>query len=147
MTITVRRPLRRRSGQQRGLAATAAARSVPGLHLLRLPLGLVPLVLVAVCAGTGAAAATAPPSPGGAAMPAAAGAPPATQTCPAASWTLARDAEQTIVVPVAETGVAAVAPQVAAGVGGIVLFGSAAPSNLAAQLRSLAARAPGGIAP
>jgi beta-N-acetylhexosaminidase len=43
--------------------------------------------------------------------------------------------------------VAAVDAEVAAGVGGVILFGSKAPTDLAAQLKALTARAPGGIAP
>jgi beta-N-acetylhexosaminidase len=68
-------------------------------------------------------------------------------SCPASTWPLGRVAEQTIVVPVDETGVGAVAAQVAAGIGGIVLFGSAAPADLARQLSALEAHAPGGIDP
>lgn len=49
-------------------------------------------------------------------------------------------------VPVAETDVAAVTSEVAAGAGGVILFGSSAPSTLPASLRTLAA-ASGGIAP
>jgi beta-N-acetylhexosaminidase len=52
-----------------------------------------------------------------------------------------------VVVPVSETDVTAIAPEVAAGAGGIILFGSAAPTNLGAQLRSLDALAPHGISP
>ena len=62
-------------------------------------------------------------------------------------WSLRRQARQTIVVPVQETHVAAVDAQVAAGIGGIILFGSVAPTDLGAQLRSLKAQALGGIAP
>jgi beta-N-acetylhexosaminidase len=69
------------------------------------------------------------------------------RSCPATTWPLGRVAEQTIVVPVEETDVGAVEPQVAAGVGGIVLFGSAAPADLAAQLRALESHAPRGIDP
>ncbi len=50
-------------------------------------------------------------------------------------------------VPAEETDVAAVAPSVAAGAGGVILFGSSAPSDLGAQLRALAAQAEGGLAP
>lgn len=64
-----------------------------------------------------------------------------------ATWSLTRLAEQTLIIPVAETDVAAVAPEVAAGAGGVLLFGSVAPANLAASLHSLAAAAPSGIAP
>ena len=64
-----------------------------------------------------------------------------------ATWSLTRLAEQTLVVPVSESDVAAVTAEVAAGAGGVILFGSSAPSNLAASLHALAASAPGGIAP
>lgn len=64
-----------------------------------------------------------------------------------ATWTDARLAEQTIVVPVDETAVSTIAPEVAAGAGGVILFGSAAPVDLGAQLHSVASGAPGGIAP
>ena len=63
------------------------------------------------------------------------------------SWSLSRRAAQLIVVPVGESHVGGVAPAVQIGAGGIILFGSAAPSNLAAQLGSLVAQAPAGIAP
>jgi beta-N-acetylhexosaminidase len=63
------------------------------------------------------------------------------------TWTDQRLAEQTIVVPVDEQQVGTVQPEVTAGAGGIILFGSAAPANLAVQLQSLASTAPGGIAP
>lgn len=62
-------------------------------------------------------------------------------------WDLARRAAQLVVVPVEETAVGSVAPAVAAGAGGIILFGTAAPTDLGVRLRSLAAGAPGGITP
>ena len=64
-----------------------------------------------------------------------------------ASWPLERLAEQTIVVPVDERNVAAVQAEVAAGAGGILLFGTSAPSDLGAQLHALETFAPGGVAP
>lgn len=64
-----------------------------------------------------------------------------------ATWSVTRLAEQTVVVPVSETDVAAVTPEVAAGAGGVILFGASAPSNLAADLRSLAEAAPNRVAP
>ncbi len=64
-----------------------------------------------------------------------------------ASWTLARLAAQTIVVPVQESDVAAVAQEVASGVGGVILFGASAPADLARQLSDLRASAPRGVAP
>jgi beta-N-acetylhexosaminidase len=64
-----------------------------------------------------------------------------------ATWTLDRLAEQTLVVPVDESNAAAVTAEVAAGAGGVILFGSSAPSSLATGLHALATAAPGGIAP
>jgi beta-N-acetylhexosaminidase len=64
-----------------------------------------------------------------------------------ATWSDTRLAEQTIVVPVDETQVAAITPEVAAGAGGVILFGSSAPADLAAQLQSVVSAPPGGIAP
>jgi beta-N-acetylhexosaminidase len=64
-----------------------------------------------------------------------------------ATWSLTRLAEQTLVVPVSESDVAAVTAEVAAGAGGVILFGSSAPANLATTLHNLSASAPGGIAP
>jgi beta-N-acetylhexosaminidase len=58
-----------------------------------------------------------------------------------------RLAEQTVVVPVQEADVTAVTPQVAAGAGGVILFGSAAPTDLGSSLAQLVANARGGIAP
>lgn len=63
------------------------------------------------------------------------------------TWSDQRVAEQTIVVPVDETQVATVAPEVAAGAGGVILFGSTAPADLGAQLQSLVSGAPAGVAP
>jgi beta-N-acetylhexosaminidase len=52
-----------------------------------------------------------------------------------------------VAIPVQETDVDAVQAEVAQGVGGLLLFGTAAPSNLGAQLKALETGAPGGIAP
>jgi beta-N-acetylhexosaminidase len=64
-----------------------------------------------------------------------------------ASWSIARLAAQTIVVPVAQTDVGAIAPDVAGGAGGVILFGASAPANLAQDIASLRASASGGITP
>jgi len=64
-----------------------------------------------------------------------------------ATWTVNRLAAQTVVVPVTESNVAAVADQVANGAGGVILFGSSAPAGLADALADLVARAPDGIEP
>ena len=63
------------------------------------------------------------------------------------SWTIDRLAAQVVAVPVQETQVAAVAPEVAQGVGGVLLFGATAPADLGAALTSLESTAPGGIRP
>lgn len=63
------------------------------------------------------------------------------------SWSLTRRAEQLIVVPVEETDVAGIAPAVQDGVGGIILYGPNAPTDLASQLSTLKAHAPGGLKP
>lgn len=64
-----------------------------------------------------------------------------------ATWSDQRLVEQTIVVPVDETQVAAVTPEVAAGAGGVILFGSTAPGDLGTQLHTLVSGARDGIAP
>jgi beta-N-acetylhexosaminidase len=64
-----------------------------------------------------------------------------------ATWSLPQLAEQTVVIPVSETDVTSIAPEVTAGAGGVILFGSSAPANLGAQLRTLDALAPQGISP
>ncbi len=62
-------------------------------------------------------------------------------------WKVRRLAEQTVVVPVDENHVGLVEPEVADGAGGVILFGSQAPDDLAARLAHLRAQARGGIAP
>jgi beta-N-acetylhexosaminidase len=63
------------------------------------------------------------------------------------TWPVRRVAAQMVVVPVNENHVGAVATEVASGVGGVILFGSSAPSDLGTDLARLLSRAPGGIAP
>lgn len=63
------------------------------------------------------------------------------------TWSVTRLAAQSVVVPVEETNVAAAGPAVDQGAGGIILFGSAAPTDLGDQLATVEAGAPGGIAP
>jgi beta-N-acetylhexosaminidase len=63
------------------------------------------------------------------------------------TWSATQLAEQTIVIPVSEGDVASVTPEIAAGAGGVILFGSSAPISLGADLRRLETTAPGGIAP
>jgi beta-N-acetylhexosaminidase len=74
-----------------------------------------------------------------------------TTTCTVAgvvsTWSVRKTAAQTVVVPVNENHVSAVATEVAAGVGGVILFGSSAPSDLGTRLARLLGHAPGGIVP
>ncbi|MBV8301719.1 MAG: glycoside hydrolase family 3 protein [Candidatus Dormibacteraeota bacterium] len=72
---------------------------------------------------------------------------PCSATGVLAGWPLQRLAEQTIVVPVDGSDPEAVLPEVAAGAGGVILFGSSAPADLAAELQALTAAAPQGLAP
>jgi beta-N-acetylhexosaminidase len=62
-----------------------------------------------------------------------------------ASWSIERRAAQLVVVPVEEDDVIAAKPLVAGGVGGIILFGSDAPSALPANLAALQRSAPRGL--
>ena len=64
-----------------------------------------------------------------------------------ATWSVERLAEQTVVVPTAETAVSSVTAEVAAGAGGVILFGTQAPPDLAQALAALNRSARGGIAP
>ena len=62
-----------------------------------------------------------------------------------ATWTDSRLAMLTIAVPVSESAPGAALPEVQAGAGGLLLFGSSAPSNLGAQLASVETQVPGQI--
>jgi beta-N-acetylhexosaminidase len=64
-----------------------------------------------------------------------------------ANWSLARRSAQLLAVPIDVAHVASLGPSVAAGAGGILLYGSDAPANLGARLRSIEARAEGGVVP
>jgi beta-N-acetylhexosaminidase len=72
---------------------------------------------------------------------------PCTNAGVLAGWSVSRLAKQTLVVPVQESDVGAVTSEVAAGIGGVILFGSSAPASLGSDLAALVARAPGGIRP
>ncbi len=62
-------------------------------------------------------------------------------------WGVRRLAEQTVVVPVPETEVGLAEPEIADGAGGVILFGSRAPDDLATRLAQLRGHAPDGIEP
>lgn len=64
-----------------------------------------------------------------------------------ATWSIDRLAAQVVAVPVQETQVAAVTPEVAQGVGGVLLFGATAPADLGSALTTLESTAPGGLRP
>lgn len=64
-----------------------------------------------------------------------------------ATWSVNQLAEQTVIVPVAENDTGSVKSEVAAGAGGVILFGASAPANLAADLKRLDAVAPNSVAP
>lgn len=64
-----------------------------------------------------------------------------------ATWSIDRLAAQIVAVPVQESQVAVVAPEVAEGVGGVLLFGATAPADLGSALTSLESTAPDGIRP
>ncbi len=60
---------------------------------------------------------------------------------------MTRRAAQLVFAPAQETDIPAARPLVAAGVGGLLLFGSAAPASLPRQLAALRRHALGGLAP
>ncbi len=62
-----------------------------------------------------------------------------------ATWSNRRLAMLTIAVPADETSPESVTGEVAAGAGGVLLFGTAAPENLGADLTALRAQVPGGL--
>jgi beta-N-acetylhexosaminidase len=63
------------------------------------------------------------------------------------TWSTARRAAQLVVAPAQENDVLAARPMVEAGVGGLLLFGSAAPADLPRQLAALHRHALGGLPP
>jgi beta-N-acetylhexosaminidase len=119
---------------------------------------LVLRLVVAAAAAVLAACSSSPPPVAGTSAPSASHATsaaprPATTPSPSctagvlATWSVHRLAEQTMAIPVDESDVGSVAPEVAAGAGGVVLFGADAPAGLASSLAKLTRDAPDGIAP
>ena len=84
-------------------------------------------------------------SPAASASSAATGAAGCTNASKLAGWSDRRLAMLTIAVPASENAVGGVAPEVAAGAGGVLLFGSSAPSRLGSDLTALKAQVPGRI--
>ncbi|WP_042417361.1 glycoside hydrolase family 3 N-terminal domain-containing protein [Streptacidiphilus anmyonensis] len=74
-----------------------------------------------------------------------AAAPTCSNTSKLATWSNQRLAMTTIAVPVDENNVSAATSEVAAGAGGIVLFGSSAPANLGSQISALKSHVPGNL--
>jgi beta-N-acetylhexosaminidase len=117
--------------------------------------GVVAMVLLAACGEAPAPEPTAAPSATSATTSASPSTEPSTTTPPPpcttagvlATWSVARLAEQTVVIPIGEDNVSAITAEVAAGAGGIILFGSRAPTNLGSSLKRLTGHAPDGIAP
>jgi beta-N-acetylhexosaminidase len=72
---------------------------------------------------------------------------PTPQCVELSRWSDARLAAQTVIVPVTETDVSTVGPEVSDGAGGVILFGSAAPANLGVQVVALNSRAPARLRP
>ncbi len=99
----------------------------------------VPATAAASPAGTGATAS-------GAAAPASIR-PSCSPATALSAWSLARRAAQLVIAPADEDDVLAARPMVEAGVGGLLLFGSAAPPGLPGQLAALRRHAPGGLPP
>jgi len=64
-----------------------------------------------------------------------------------AAWSVKRLAGQAVVVAVEEDDAGSAAPEVAAGAGGVILFGTQAPAGLASSLARLIRNAPGGVTP
>jgi beta-N-acetylhexosaminidase len=110
------------------------------------PLVAAPVLLLAGC-GTSPGTARSTTPPGTAAPTALATSASCNNDSALANWTVTKLAEQTVVVPVDETNVGSVADLVAAGAGGVILFGSDAPGGLGSDLASLVRQAPDGIQP
>lgn len=62
-------------------------------------------------------------------------------------WSLSRLAAQVVSIPIQETNVGSALSEVRHGAGGLVLFGSTAPSSLATALATLSRSALGGVSP
>lgn len=91
------------------------------------------------------AATTAPATTAATVIPSSAPTPSATLCIPVTTWSLARLAAETISVPVDEGDVTSLSAEAAAGSGGVVLFGSSAPSDLGQQIAHIEAETPGGV--
>ncbi len=137
------------SGTSVATPFTASTRIDP---VRRIPFTLLPVLIVlgalTGCASSGATPTASTTVSATASATASASAPSGcTNASVLATWSLTALAEQTIVIPVSETDVASITSEVAAGAGGVILFGATAPANLGAALQALDASAPNGIAP
>lgn len=68
---------------------------------------------------------------------------PATSCVPVATWSVARLAAATVVVPVDEANVGSTSAEAVAGVGGLLLFGSSSPAGLGQAIAAVQAQTPG----
>ncbi|MCW2812388.1 MAG: hypothetical protein JWP61_2846 [Friedmanniella sp.] len=105
------------------------------------PLVVAPNPSVSGSAAAPVAVATATPDPSRAAPAATPAA--CTNRSVLAGWSTRRLGLLTVAVPAQETSVSSVQSEVAAGVGGVLLFGSKAPTNLGTQLKALETHVPG----
>ncbi|RAG83912.1 hypothetical protein DN069_19310 [Streptacidiphilus pinicola] len=71
--------------------------------------------------------------------------PSCTNTSKLAGWSNQRLAMLTIAVPVSETSVSDATAEVAAGAGGVLLFGNSAPADLGQQMATLKSHVPGNL--
>jgi beta-N-acetylhexosaminidase len=110
----------------------------------------VAVVLLATC-GTGTADAAGHSSGSGALLappsttPSSLAAAACTNNTKLAGWSNQRLAMMTVAVPASETSVSDVTAEVSAGAGGVLLFGSKAPSDLGSRLTTLKSHVPGHI--
>lgn len=104
-------------------------------------------VATATAPATTPIATPAPPSASPTPTPSTVVAPACTAQARLELWSIQRMAWQLVVVPAQLTSLSSVRAEVASGAGGVLLFGSTAPADLAAELHRLESAAPGGIVP
>ncbi|MFZ0168404.1 MAG: glycoside hydrolase family 3 N-terminal domain-containing protein [Candidatus Dormiibacterota bacterium] len=113
-------------------------------HPVRLAVGLLAAGLMIASCSSGRTPPTPTPKDSPSPSPSAT---PCSNQLVLATWSIDRLAAQVVAVPVQETQVAAVTPEVAQGVGGVLLFGATAPADLGSALTTLESTAPGGLRP
>ncbi|HEV8063656.1 MAG TPA: hypothetical protein VGP46_02435, partial [Acidimicrobiales bacterium] len=126
------------AGRRRSLGRLGVAGRRRPLGRLGVALGVAGLGPTAALAATPSAAAVAPTAAALAGVP-------CTTTNVLDTWSLTALANQTIAFPAEETDLSAVSGAAEDGYGGILLFGSQAPSDLGSQLASLRSQVPDGL--